>query len=103
MTPIGPGTWPAVQGAVEYLRDQGTSDVAILDVDAHHGNGAHSIFWERADVFTASVHADQGEGWFPHFLGFANERGAGDGEGANMNLPLAPDRERTNGPQPSRG
>jgi acetoin utilization deacetylase AcuC-like enzyme len=51
-------------------------------------NGAQSIFWERADVFTASVHVDPGG--FPHFLGFANECGAGDGEGANMNLPLAP-------------
>jgi acetoin utilization deacetylase AcuC-like enzyme len=76
--------------AAQYLRDQGVSDVAILDVDAHHGNGAQSIFWERADVFTASVHVDPGAGWFPHFLGFADERGVGAGEGANINLPLVP-------------
>ena len=52
--------------------------VALLDVDAHHGNGAQSIFYDRADVLTGSVHVDPGAGWFPHFLGFAGE----DGEGA---------------------
>ena len=37
-------------------------------------------------VAVASVHVDPGAGWFPHFLGFADETG----EGANLNLPLAP-------------
>ena len=60
--------------------------VALLDLDAHHGNGAQSIFWERDDVLTGSVHVDPGAGWFPHFLGFAGE----DGGGANRNVPLAP-------------
>jgi acetoin utilization deacetylase AcuC-like enzyme len=73
-----------------YLRERGMASVAVLDVDAHHGNGAQSIFWERDDVFTGSVHVDPGAGWFPHFLGFAGETGAGKGEGANMNLPLSP-------------
>jgi acetoin utilization deacetylase AcuC-like enzyme len=60
--------------------------VAVLDVDAHHGNGTQSIFWEDPDVLTASVHVDPGAGWFPHYLGFADEEGGG----ANRNLPLAP-------------
>jgi acetoin utilization deacetylase AcuC-like enzyme len=64
--------------------------VALLDVDAHHGNGAQAIFYDRADVVTGSVHVDPGAGWFPHFLGFADERGEGAGLGANRNLPLAP-------------
>jgi acetoin utilization deacetylase AcuC-like enzyme len=76
--------------AAQYLRDNGVATVALVDVDAHHGNGAQSIFWERGDVFTASVHVDPGAGWFPHFLGFANEFGAGQGEGANLNVTLAP-------------
>src|SRR3954452_7915324 len=63
---------------------------AIIDVDAHHGNGTQSIFYERADVLTGSVHVDPGAGWFPHFLGFADETGAQDGAGANRNVPLAP-------------
>jgi len=60
--------------------------VAVVDLDAHHGNGTQSIFWEDPDVLTGSVHVDPGAGWFPHFLGFAEETGGG----ANRNLPLAP-------------
>ena len=76
--------------AAQYLRDGGHSRVAVLDLDAHHGNGAQAIFWERDDVFTASVHVDPARGWFPHFLGFADERGSGTGEGVNLNVPLNP-------------
>jgi acetoin utilization deacetylase AcuC-like enzyme len=68
-----------------YLRDRGAPRVALLDIDAHHGNGAQSIFWGRGDVLTASVHVDPAEGWFPHFLGFADEVGA-----ASLNVPVAP-------------
>jgi acetoin utilization deacetylase AcuC-like enzyme len=59
--------------------------VAVLDIDAHHGNGTQEIFRERGDVLTGSVHVDPGAGWFPHFLGFADESGD-----ANLNVPLAP-------------
>jgi acetoin utilization deacetylase AcuC-like enzyme len=59
--------------------------VAVIDIDAHHGNGTQEIFLGRSDVLTASVHVDPGAGWFPHFLGFAAENDA-----ANRNLPLAP-------------
>jgi len=71
--------------AAQYFRDHGKSHVAIVDVDAHHGNGTQAIFWERDDVLTASVHVDPGAGWFPHFLGFEDETGR-----ANVNLPLPP-------------
>jgi acetoin utilization deacetylase AcuC-like enzyme len=64
--------------------------VAVIDIDAHHGNGTQAIFYERGDVLTGSVHVDPGAGWFPHFLGFADETGAGRGVGANRNIPLAP-------------
>jgi acetoin utilization deacetylase AcuC-like enzyme len=64
--------------------------VAVVDIDAHHGNGTQAIFYDRADVLTGSVHVDPGAGWFPHFLGFATETGAADGAGANRNIPLAP-------------
>ena len=60
-------------------------DVAILDVDAHHGNGTQEIFRGRADVLVGSIHVDPGAGWFPHFVGFSSEN-----DGANRNLPLAP-------------
>ena len=60
--------------------------VAVLDIDAHHGNGTQEIFYERPDVLVGSVHVDPGAGWFPHFLGFADETG----DGTNRNLPLPP-------------
>jgi acetoin utilization deacetylase AcuC-like enzyme len=59
--------------------------VAVIDLDAHHGNGTQEVFLDRDDVRTASVHVDPGAGWFPHFLGFASESDA-----ANVNLLLAP-------------
>jgi acetoin utilization deacetylase AcuC-like enzyme len=62
--------------------------VAILDVDVHHGNGTQGIFWRRGDVLTISLHAETSS-FYPFFSGYALERGEGDGEGANLNLPLA--------------
>ena len=75
--------------AAEALAERGAR-VAVVDIDAHHGNGTQDVFWERPDVRVASVHVDPGAGWFPHFLGFAAETGAAAGEGANLNVPLAP-------------
>jgi acetoin utilization deacetylase AcuC-like enzyme len=63
--------------------------VAVLDFDTHHGDGTQSIFYARDDVFTGSVHTDP-SGYYPFFVGYADERGAGRGEGYNMNIPLAP-------------
>jgi acetoin utilization deacetylase AcuC-like enzyme len=62
--------------------------VAILDVDAHHGDGTQQIFYSRPDVLTISVHADP-TNYYPFFTGYPNERGIGAGEGVNLNLPLA--------------
>ena len=76
--------------AAARLRELGAARVGIVDVDAHHGNGAQAIFWERNDVFTGSVHVDPETGWFPHFLGTAAERGGGPGKGSNLNVPLPP-------------
>ncbi len=61
--------------------------VAVLDIDYHHGNGTQSIFYERSDVLTISLHADPARE-YPYYLGYADERGAGAGEGYNVNLPL---------------
>jgi acetoin utilization deacetylase AcuC-like enzyme len=61
--------------------------VAILDVDFHHGNGTQQIFWRRADVLYASIHADP-DRQYPYYSGFADETGDGAGAGANLNIPL---------------
>jgi acetoin utilization deacetylase AcuC-like enzyme len=62
--------------------------VAVLDVDAHHGDGTQQIFYTREDVLTVSVHADP-RNYYPFFTGYADETGTGDGGGCNLNLPLA--------------
>lgn len=73
--------------AAQAARDRGLARVAILDVDYHHGNGTQAIFYDRADVFFASIHGDP-QTEYPFFLGHADERGAGAGEGFNANFPL---------------
>jgi acetoin utilization deacetylase AcuC-like enzyme len=77
--------------AAQALRRRGHDRVAVVDVDAHHGNGTASIFYSRADVLYASVHIDPGAGWFPHVVGFADESGSGEGVGTTLNLPLQPE------------
>jgi acetoin utilization deacetylase AcuC-like enzyme len=74
--------------AAQRLRDRGIERVAIVDIDAHQGNGTQEIFWDRADVLYASVHVDPAEGWFPHLVGYDDERGGGAGEGWNLNVPV---------------
>ncbi len=75
--------------AADALRLRGFDRVAVIDIDAHHGNGTAAIFYDRADVLYGSVHVDPGAGWFPHVVGFADEVGRGAGVGATRNLPLA--------------
>ena len=45
------------------------------------------IFYQRADVLTASIHADPLR-FYPFFWGHASVRGEGPGLGYNLNLPL---------------
>jgi acetoin utilization deacetylase AcuC-like enzyme len=73
--------------AAQHLRDSGLERVAILDVDYHHGNGTQAIFYDRPDVFFASLHGDP-RTEYPFFLGHADETGHGAAQGYNLNLPL---------------
>lgn len=73
--------------AAQALIDAGMDRVAVLDIDYHHGNGTQSIFYERNDVLTVSLHADPADE-YPYFLGYSDEQGAGKGHGFNVNLPL---------------
>ncbi|WP_338798928.1 histone deacetylase family protein [Acidovorax sp. DW039] len=73
--------------AAQTLLDQGAKRVAILDVDYHHGNGTQSIFYDRSDVLFVSIHGDPLTE-YPFYLGHADETGAGEGAGYNLNLPL---------------
>ncbi|HVQ88149.1 MAG TPA: histone deacetylase family protein [Actinomycetes bacterium] len=75
--------------AANNLRTQGFERVAVIDIDAHHGNGTQALFYDRADVFYGSLHVDPAAGWFPHYVGHADERGRGNAVGTNRNIPLA--------------
>jgi acetoin utilization deacetylase AcuC-like enzyme len=74
--------------AAQMFLDDGAKRVAILDVDFHHGNGTQDIFYRRNDVLFLSLHG-RPEDAFPYFLGYADETGEGEGEGFNVNYPMA--------------
>src|SRR3546814_17244748 len=67
----------------------GGRKVALLDIDHHHGNGNQDIFYRRPDVYTLSIHGHPNSS-YPHFSGFADEKGEGEGLGFNRNYPLRP-------------
>lgn len=71
--------------AAHWLSGHGRG--ALLDIDYHHGNGSQDIFYRRGDVLTVSIHGHPNIS-YPHFSGFADERGEGAGLGFNRNYPL---------------
>jgi len=74
--------------AVEAALAEGrAARIAVVDWDVHHGNGTEAIFYDRGDVLTVSIHQDRN---FPLDTGSAEDRGAGAGLGANLNVPLPP-------------
>ncbi len=78
--------------AAQYMIDNGSSKVAILDVDFHHCNGTQSIFYDRSDIMVCSLHGNPDEA-FPYFSGFKNETGKGPGKGYNFNYPMPPNTD----------
>ena len=73
--------------AAQYAIDEGAAErVAIFDWDVHHGNGTQDIFYDRGDVFFASIHED---GLYPG-TGHAHETGEGAGEGTTLNVAFSP-------------
>jgi acetoin utilization deacetylase AcuC-like enzyme len=55
--------------------------VAVIDIDAHHGNGTQSMFWNHPDRLCISLHEDSG------LSGFADEKGRAENI---LNIPLQP-------------
>ena len=71
--------------AAQHVLDTGAADsVAIFDWDVHHGNGTQDIFYDRGDVFYASIHEN---GLYPD-TGDIDETGEGDGEMTTLNIPF---------------
>jgi acetoin utilization deacetylase AcuC-like enzyme len=73
--------------AAAHLSAAGLERVAVVDIDAHHGNGTQAIFWNDPSVFYGSVHVDPAAGWFPHTAGHADEI---DDTSTNRNVPVEP-------------
>lgn len=72
--------------AAEAALHAGMSRVAILDFDAHHGNGTQEIFYSRGEVLYFSIHQSPA---FPG-TGSVDEVGLDDGAGWTINVPLPP-------------
>lgn len=66
---------------------RGLKRIALLDWDAHHGNGAQQIFWDDPSVLTISIHQERA---FPQSIGAIEESGGGAGLGYTVNIPLPP-------------
>ncbi len=72
--------------AITKLLAEGVAKVAYIDIDAHHGDGTESIFWNDPRVLTISVH-ETGMSLFPG-TGFANDLGGPDAQGSAVNVAL---------------
>ncbi len=71
---------------VKWLLKRGFERIAILDWDAHHGDGTQEVFYEDDRVLFISTHQ------IPLYpgTGYPHECGAGKGEGYTINIPLPP-------------
>uniref|UniRef100_A0A7C3RCS4 Histone deacetylase n=1 Tax=Archaeoglobus fulgidus TaxID=2234 RepID=A0A7C3RCS4_ARCFL len=71
---------------VKWLLKRGFERIAILDWDAHHGDGTQEIFYNDDRVLFISTHQ------MPLYpgTGYPEECGAGRGEGYTVNIPLPP-------------
>lgn len=74
--------------AIRWLLDHGAERVAYVDVDAHHGDGVQTMFWDDPRVLTVSIHEGP-QTLFPG-TGFATETGGSQAPGSAVNIPLPP-------------
>ena len=74
--------------ALEHIRSKRDLKVAIIDTDAHHGDGTQDIYWNDPDTLFISMHQD-GRTLFPG-SGFVEDMGGPGGFGYNINIPLPP-------------
>lgn len=74
--------------AAARLLELGLKRVAVIDFDAHHGNGTMEIFYSDPRVLIIDFHEDPAT-LYPG-TGFPNDVGEGDGEGYKVNVVLPP-------------
>lgn len=70
--------------AVLGFREAGKERVAVIDFDAHHGNGTQEIFWEDPGVLHIDVH----EGGIYPGTGSVEDVGGGMAAFTKVNVPM---------------
>jgi acetoin utilization deacetylase AcuC-like enzyme len=73
--------------ALHAREAHGLERVAIVDWDAHHGNGTQQAFWDDPSVLAISLHQAD---CFPPGSGRLEERGGASALGGTINVPLPP-------------
>lgn len=75
--------------AVEYLhRNYDQNRIAIIDIDAHCGNGTQDIFYDTSSVLCIDLHEDP-LSLYPG-IGFPEQVGIREGKGYTVNIPFPP-------------
>jgi acetoin utilization deacetylase AcuC-like enzyme len=74
--------------AVARLLELGLRRVAVVDFDAHHGNGTQEIFYSDPRVLHIDLHEDPAT-LYPG-TGFPTDLGEGEAEGTKVNVVLPP-------------
>ncbi|MEM2274247.1 MAG: histone deacetylase family protein [Thermofilum sp.] len=74
--------------AAAWLLERGVKKVAIVDFDAHHGNGTQEIFYRDPRVLHIDLHEDPST-LYPG-TGFPNQLGEGEARGTKVNVVLPP-------------
>lgn len=74
--------------AADYLiKNKFAKKIAVVDWDAHHGEGTQKLFYNRRDVLYISLHRYDNGKFFPHIPeSGSNNVGEGDGIGYNINI-----------------
>lgn len=70
--------------AVLGFREAGRERVAVIDFDAHHGNGTQEIFWKDPGVLHIDIHED---GIYPG-TGSVDDVGEGKASFTKVNVPM---------------
>ena len=72
--------------AIARLLEQGATRIAYVDIDAHHGDGVQSAFYDDPRVLTISMH-EHPSTLFPG-TGLPEESGGRDAQGMSVNVAL---------------
>ena len=72
--------------AIRWLLDRGVQRVAYVDVDAHHGDGVETMFYNDPRVLTISLH-ESGRTLYPG-TGWPSDTGGPGAQGTAVNVAL---------------